>query len=157
MGHSDGGSIALIYGAGQPELLKGIITEAAHVFVEDVTIEGIEAAERAYESGRLKGLSRYHGAKTATIFKAWADTWRSTGFEHWNIEYLLPSITAPLLAVQGRDDQYGTLDQINSIVGKAAGPSDPLVVADCGHVPHLEQPQVVVEAMARFVDRIKEN
>jgi pimeloyl-ACP methyl ester carboxylesterase len=104
VGHSDGGSIALLHAAEQPAGLRGIVTEAAHVFVEDVTLAGIEAANVAFAAGKLHGLAKYHGDKTEGIFKAWADTWLSSVFRHWNIEYLLPSIACPALVLQGIDD-----------------------------------------------------
>lgn len=155
VGHSDGGTIALIYGAEQHKLLKGIVTEAAHVFVEDATITGIERADEAYEAGKFKGLHKYHGDKTHTIFKAWSDTWRFEWFRHWNIEYLLPSIKCPVLAAQGVDDQYGTKGQLDAIAGKAGGLVEPFMVKDCGHIPHLDQPGVMIDAMSKFIARIK--
>ncbi|WDP93381.1 MAG: alpha/beta hydrolase [Desulfobacter sp.] len=156
VGHSDGGSIALIYGAEQNPLLMGIITEAAHVFVEEKTIAGIREADRAFEAGRLKGLAKYHGEKTPGIFKAWSDTWRRDGFKYWNLEYLLPSITCPLLAIQGRDDQYGSPGQVDSIVENTSGPAQGIMAADCGHIPHLEQPETILKSMSRFIAGIQE-
>ncbi len=154
IGHSDGGSISLIYGAGRPALLKGIITEAAHVFVEPETIAGIKVADDAWEKGRLQGLSKYHGDKTETIFKAWSVTWLSSGFMSWNIEYLLPCITAPLLVIQGADDHYGTLAQVKAIAAQSSGDARQEIVENCGHAPHLEAQSVVLALMADFVAQI---
>jgi len=151
IGHSDGGSISLILGAAKPPLLKAIITEAAHVFVELETVAGIEVAHAAYTTGKLNGLTRYHGDKTDTIFSAWADTWRSEWFARWNIEDLLPSIACPVLAIQGADDKYGTARQVDSIVSKSSGVAVPMLVEDCGHAPHQEQPEKVLQAMADFI------
>jgi pimeloyl-ACP methyl ester carboxylesterase len=150
IGHSDGGSIALIHSAEQPPLLRGIATEAAHVFVEERTLAGIREAVEAFTAGRLDGLHRYHGEKTGPVFSAWADTWLSPAFRHWNLEYLLPSISCPVLAIQGVDDQYGTAAQIEAILAGAASASQEMV-ADCGHVPHREQPARVIELMAEFI------
>lgn len=151
VGHSDGGSIALIHGAERPPLLKGIITEAAHVFVESETIEGIRAADEAFEEGKLGGLTKYHGEKTTESFKAWSLTWLSAWFGYWNIEYLLPSIECPLLVIQGRDDQYGTEAQVASIVSKAGGTTRSMLLDDCGHSPHAERPDRVLEVMSEFI------
>jgi pimeloyl-ACP methyl ester carboxylesterase len=155
VGHSDGGSISLIYGAARPPLLLGIITVAAHVFVEQVTVEGVEKAEKAWSQGKLKQrLSRYHGEKTERLFTAWSATWRSSWFASWNIEDLLPSIEVPLLVLQGRDDQYGTSSQVETIVSKSAGPATPLLLEDSGHAPHLDFPELTLDLMACFVNRL---
>ena len=155
VGHSDGGSIGLIYAAERIPLLNGIVTEAAHVFVETQTIDGIREADEAFGQGKFGALSKYHGEKTHTLFQAWSKTWLSEWFRHWNIEYLLPSITCPILATQGLDDQYGTKHQINAIVAKSAGPAESFLVANCGHAPHREQPEVMIERLSRFIENIK--
>ncbi|WP_016832527.1 alpha/beta fold hydrolase [Herbaspirillum lusitanum] len=162
IGHSDGGSIALLHAAQRPPLLQAIITEAAHVFVESVTLEGIRAADRAYADGKLKGLQKYHGDKTEQIFKAWSDTWLSPAFAGWNIEADLPRIDCPALVMQGIDDQYGTPAQVDAIVsGIAKGngaPAHKAMLPDCGHAPHHEQPQAVLDLMRQFVlERIAES
>jgi pimeloyl-ACP methyl ester carboxylesterase len=157
IGHSDGGSISLIYGAERPALLKGIITEAAHVFVEPETIAGIKVADKAWAKGLLQGLSKYHGDKTEAIFKAWSVTWLSSEFKSWNIEYLLPGITAPLLVIQGADDHYGTMAQVSAIASQSSGDARQEVIEDCGHAPHLEARAVVLGLMAGFVTRINTN
>ncbi|WP_084692729.1 alpha/beta fold hydrolase [Thalassomonas actiniarum] len=158
IGHSDGGSISLIYGAGhknrQAPLLKGIITEAAHVFVEPETIAGIEAADLAWQAGKLKGLAKYHGDKTESLFKAWADTWLTSWFKHWNIEALLPEITVPLLAIQGEDDQYGSTAQVDAIVQQSSGPAEGKMIKDCQHTPHLEAQEAVLRQMTGFINRL---
>lgn len=151
IGHSDGGSIALIHGAERAPLLRGIITEAAHVFVEEETLAGIRVTTEAFAAGKLQGLSAYHGEKTEAVFRAWSDTWLSPAFRHWNIEYLLPSIACPVLAVQGAEDQYGTLAQVDAIAGKIPA-AVKAMVEDCGHVPHREQTANVSELMARFLE-----
>lgn len=153
VGHSDGGSIALIYAAERPPGLRGLITAAAHVFVEDMTLEGIHVALQAHSAGRLRALARYHGDKAAVVFSAWADTWLAPWFRQWNIEYLLPAIACPLLAIQGSGDQYGSQAQLDAIEGGAPAARQ-LVLADCGHSPHLEQPEATVQAMAAFIDSL---
>jgi pimeloyl-ACP methyl ester carboxylesterase len=155
IGHSDGGSIALLHAAQRPPLLQAIVTEAAHVFVESVTLDGIRVADRAYADGKLKGLQKYHGDKTGQIFKAWSDTWLTPAFADWNIEADLPRIACPALVMQGIDDQYGTPAQVDAIVtGISEGngkPAHKAMLADCGHSPHQEQPQVVLNLMREFI------
>jgi pimeloyl-ACP methyl ester carboxylesterase len=150
IGHSDGGSIGLILAAGKPPRLRGLITEAAHVLVEKETLAGIRAAAEAYRAGRLHGLAKYHGAKTDNIFKAWADTWLADWFEHWNIKHLLPSIQCPVLVIQGTEDQYGTIDQVESIAS-AVMHGRKTMIERCGHLPHHEQPDVVLRSMRDFL------
>ncbi len=151
IGHSDGGSIALIHAAQQPARLRGVVIEAAHVFVEALTLAGIRTANAAFDAGKLRVLAKYHGDKTQTLFKAWADTWLSHGFGYWNIEYLLPSIACPALVMQGSADQYGTAAQVDAIVAQALR-AVPAIIEQCGHTPHQEQPQAVLELMRVFLE-----
>jgi pimeloyl-ACP methyl ester carboxylesterase len=151
IGHSDGGSISLIYGAERPPLLQGIITEAAHVFVESITVAGIRSANEAFAKRELGGLYRYHREKTKRLFRDWADTWLSDWFQSWNIEYLLPSIRCPLLVIQGKEDQYGSEHQVYSIVSKSTGPARPVLVDCCGHTPHREKADMVLAIMSEFI------
>jgi len=155
IGHSDGGSISLIFGAEQSPWLKGIITEAAHVLVEQVSVDGVAKAAAAFAEGKLKrALVRYHGDKTEVLFNAWATTWQSPWFGAWNIEYLLPAISVPMLVLQGRDDQYGTAAQVEAIVARAAGRVTPALLEDCAHAPHLEFPRLVLDLMTCYINRI---
>lgn len=152
IGHSDGGSIGLIHASEQPPLLKALITEAAHVFVEKQTLAGIKDADLAWEQGKLTGLDKYHGAKTTQVFKAWADTWQAPGFADWNIEYLLPSIQVPILAVQGKEDQYGSDQQVECIVSKVkSGKAD--LIDHCGHTPHLQAQSNVINSICQFLQK----
>ena len=155
IGHSDGGSISLIYGAEQPVNLQGIITEAAHVLVEPITLEGIRDAADAFSRGNLEKLHQYHGDKTVDLFTSWSTTWLLPWFSSWNIEYLLPAIQVPLLTLQGRDDRYGTPAQMEAIVAGTAGRAMPIMMEDCGHAPHLEFPELTLDLMACFVNRIR--
>ncbi|MFH2091169.1 MAG: alpha/beta hydrolase [Pseudomonadota bacterium] len=154
IGHSDGGTIALIAGAQKPPLLNAIITEAAHVFVEPVTLEGIKKADKAFDQGKLKGLYAYHGSKTHTIFKAWSQTWLNPLYQSWNIEALLSGIECPLLVIQGINDQYGTPKQVDSICSSVSGKAHPCLIQDCGHSPHSEQPEQVTALMSDFIQRV---
>ncbi|MBM9536980.1 alpha/beta fold hydrolase [Desulfobulbus alkaliphilus] len=155
IGHSDGGSISLILGAEQPANLRGIITEAAHVFVEPVTLEGIRGAADTFSRETQTKLHQHHGDKTVDLFTAWSATWLQPWFSFWNIEYLLPAIQVPLLALQGRDDHYGTPAQVEAIVAGTAGRATPIMMEDCGHAPHLEFPELTLDLMSCFVNRIR--
>lgn len=151
VGHSDGGSIALIYAAAGPQGLRGVISAAAHVFVEEVTIAGIHAILAAQSPGMMRALVRYHGDKAKTVFSSWADTWLAPWFRYWNIEYLLPAIACPLLAMQGSDDHYGSGAQLDAIERGTPGARQLLLPA-CGHSPHLEQSGATLQAMAAFIN-----
>jgi pimeloyl-ACP methyl ester carboxylesterase len=154
IGHSDGGSIGLIYGTERWPGLEAIITEAAHVFVEPETVTGITAACRAWEKGDLHGLAKYHGSKTESVFRAWSETWLSDWFLLWNIESQLPDIKVPLLVIQGECDNYGTLAQVNSIIALSSGRAYPEIVKGCGHIPHLQAEQHVLQCMAHFIQQL---
>lgn len=152
VGHSDGGSIALIYGSFYPENTHAIITEAAHVFVEDVTIKGIVEAGELYFKGNLKPrLERYHADNTEKAFRGWHDTWLIPAFKDWNMEHLLPRISCPLLVIQGIDDEYGTQKQVQSIVENSSGPATPMMVPNCAHVPHFQAVDSVLKGMISFI------
>jgi pimeloyl-ACP methyl ester carboxylesterase len=152
-GHSDGGSIALIHAGGANRPLAGIIVMAPHVLVEEVSVTSIEQAKVAYRETDLKSrLGRYH-ADVDSAFWGWNDIWLHPEFRHWNIEEYLPTIACPVMAIQGEDDEYGTMDQIERI-GRGAQDVDLVKLADCRHSPHKDQPEAVIEAVAGFVARI---
>ena len=152
IGHSDGGSIALLSAAACPDRIAGIVTEAAHVFVESLTLEGIRETVAAYETRRLEQrLARYHGAKGRKLFFAWADTWQSASFRSWNIENCLGMIQCPALIIQGREDPYGSARQVESIVTGIGAQATPMFIPACGHAPHRDRPESVREAIAAFV------
>lgn len=151
VGHSDGASISLIFAAEKPSRLQGVISEAAHVFVEPETRQGIAEAEAAFAEGQFQGLYKYHGRKTEQVFHSWSQTWLSQWFWHWNIEYLLPSIACPVLVMQGTEDRYGTRRQVDVIAEQTSGRAELSLIADCGHAPHAEQPEAVLEEMAAFI------
>jgi pimeloyl-ACP methyl ester carboxylesterase len=155
IGHSDGGSMALLFAAEYPGRVLGIVTEAAHVFVEDVTLEGIRKAVALYGTTNLKThLQKYHGEKTDGLFHAWADTWLAPSFRDWNIESCLPRVRCPLLVIQGRDDEYGTPAQVEAIVKQAGGPARPLIIPNCGHIPHHQAKEQVLAAVVPFVSAV---
>lgn len=151
-GHSDGGSIALITAAKYPSKILGVITEGAHIFVEDVTINGIREAIDLYKTTNLKAkLEKYHGDKTEEMFWAWAGTWTSDEFSTWNIENFLSSINCPSLIIQGEDDEYGTLKQVEEIVRQTNGEASKLVIPTVKHTPHKEAPMLVLSELEKFI------
>jgi pimeloyl-ACP methyl ester carboxylesterase len=153
-GHSDGGSIALIHAGGSGRPIAGVIAMAPHVVVEDISIRSIKAAKQTYETTDLKDrLGRYH-AHPDSAFWGWNDIWLHPEFRNWNIEEFLPPIMCPILAIQGEDDEYGTMQQID-LIARLASDVDLLKLTDCRHSPHLDQPEAVIEAVTRFVDRIR--
>ncbi len=147
-GHSDGATISLLHAARHP--IAGIIAVAPHLFVEDVSIASIEKARAAYEAGELRErLARHHGDPDSA-FRGWNDAWLAPAFREWNIEREIETITCPVLAVQGEDDEYGTLEQIHAI-RRRLPKTRLLVIADCGHSPHRDQPEVLSREAGRFI------
>lgn len=154
VGHSDGGTIALLFAAAHPERTAAIVTEAAHVFVEDITLAGIRAAVEAYARTDLRQrLARYHGDKTDALFHAWHEIWLSPTFAPWNIESELPRITCPALVLQGVEDEYGTAGQVDAIARGVAGPVETALLPGCAHVPHHQARDATLGLMADFVQR----
>lgn len=150
IGHSDGASIALIH-AGARHTVRGLVLMAPHVFVENVTVESIADAKVVYQTTDLpKKLARYHADADAT-FWGWNDIWLHPDFRAWNIETSLPTIDCTVLLIQGADDEYGTLAQIDTIAGQVSGPVEKLVLPSCKHSPHRDQPDATRDAIARFV------
>lgn len=149
IGHSDGGTIALIHAGQAPSPPLAVVTMAAHVFNEAVTLQGIEAARHAFATTDLRQrLSVYHGDNVDQAFWGWCDAWLSPPFRTWTVEAVLPAITCPVLVIQGADDHYGTAAQVDAIAGQVSGPSTRLILPNCGHAPHLEQPEKTCAAIA---------
>jgi len=149
-GHSDGGSIALLYAAAHPDRVSGLIVMSPHIMVEAVSIESIELARRSYLDTDLKQrLGRYHDDPDSA-FWGWNDIWLKPAFRDWSIEHEITGISCPLLAVQGLDDRYGTLEQIHGIARRIAQ-TEVVELADCGHSPHRDQPQQLIAITARFL------
>jgi len=154
VGHSDGGSIALIHAGGAGREVAGLILMAPHVFVEDLSVASIAQAKVAFETSDLgQKLGKYH-RDPAKTFWGWNDIWLHPDFRAWNIEEYLPKVTCPVLALQGADDEYGTPAQVEAIRKQAKGEVEVLMLADCRHSPHKDQPQATLEAMAGFIERI---
>jgi pimeloyl-ACP methyl ester carboxylesterase len=156
IGHSDGGSIALIYAGGTPAVtLRGMITEAAHVFCENINIQSISKAKEFYLKGNLsEKLRKYHGTNTDCAFWGWNGAWLHPDFLFWNLEEYLPEINVPILIIQGENDNYGTIAQVETIDKKTGGCSEILMLDKCGHSPHKDREKAVLEVMKRFVQKI---
>jgi len=151
-GHSDGGSIALIYAGSGLASPAELILEAPHVFVEDRTVESIAKVRDAYRSSDLRErLERHHGKNVDTLFESWTRLWLSDEFRHWDIEEYLPRITCPTLIIQGTDDEYGTLRQVNAIATGVSGTIETVVLDDCGHSPHIDQREAVETKAASWL------
>jgi pimeloyl-ACP methyl ester carboxylesterase len=147
-GHSDGGSIALLHAARHP--VAGVVAVAPHLFVEDVSIASIEKARVAFDCGDLRrGLAKYHDDPDSA-FRGWNDAWLAPEFRAWNIEADIASIACPVLAVQGVDDEYGTLAQVRTLVRRVAG-AKLLELAACGHSPHRDQPERLIREAGAFI------
>ncbi len=155
VGHSDGASIALIHAASFPRNVAGLVVLAPHLFVEDLSISSIAAAREAYVTPDTQGpslrvkLARHH-RDPDSAFWGWNDIWLDPAFRNWNIESMLPQISAPVLAVQGEDDEYGTMAQLDSIATHVPH-AHQLRLAACGHAPHRDQPQRLTEATLEFI------
>lgn len=154
-GHSDGGSIALLAASKYPERIKAVICEAAHIFVEDITLKGIHDAITAYQNTNLaERLQKYHGDKVDTLFKAWTETWTRNDFKNWTIEDFLPAITCPLLFIQGDADEYGSLNQVEHTIRQVKGKAEKFILPNIGHTPHKDAPEAVISRVAAFVQDI---
>jgi pimeloyl-ACP methyl ester carboxylesterase len=153
IGHSDGASIALIYAGSAASRVLGVVTLAAHVFVEDISVASIADAKAAYETTDLRTRLAHYHADVDSAFWGWNRIWLHPHFRQWNIEEYLPRVTCPVLAIQGEDDEYGTMEQLRRI-GAQVADAELVDLADCRHSPHKDQPEVVLEWITRFVDRI---
>jgi pimeloyl-ACP methyl ester carboxylesterase len=152
-GHSDGATIALIYAATYSSRVRSVMALAPHVMVETVTIASIREARTAFEaidSPLKRKLSRYH-ANVDSAFYGWCDVWLSNAFQSFDIRALLPNITCPVLAVQGEQDAYGTMAQIDEIAQRAPQ-TQLLKLANCGHSPHIDQPEALLAGCKAWAD-----
>ncbi|MFD1552255.1 alpha/beta hydrolase [Putridiphycobacter roseus] len=150
-GHSDGGSIALDFAAKYPTMALALITEAAHVIVEDITLVGIRKAVKAYEENKLKGLQKWHESDYTVIFEAWSKTWLNPAFKEWSLLKELTLIKCPKLIIQGTEDQYGTLKQVQLIENLTKGKTD-LYIPKCGHTPFKEETTAVTDKVIAFLN-----
>jgi pimeloyl-ACP methyl ester carboxylesterase len=149
-GHSDGGSIALLHAARFPDRVAGLVVLAPHILVEEFGLVSIRRAREAYIGTDFKQKLARHHADPDSAFWGWNDIWLHPEFPRWNIVDELGSITCPVLAIQGEDDEYGTLEQIEGIARKLAQ-TRLLVLPRCGHSAHRDQPQAVMAAVRELI------
>lgn len=149
-GHSDGASIALLHAARHSNDLSGVVVLAPHVMVEDIALESIRAARTAFLDGPLRArLAPYHD-DVESAFWGWNGAWLDPAFRDWDMRAALPDIEVPVLAIQGEGDEYGTLEQVETIA-RLAPRARLLVLPDCGHSPHRDQAGRVIRAAGRFI------
>ncbi len=156
LGHSDGATIAAIHAGSVPDhRVRGVILMAPHFFTEKMGLKEIERARTAWRSGDLRQrLARYHRDPRGA-FCGWNDVWLDPGFRDWDVSDVLDHIRVPVLAIQGREDQYGTLAQIEVIEARTTAPVELLVLDGCRHAPHLDRPKATLEAVADFLARLQ--
>jgi pimeloyl-ACP methyl ester carboxylesterase len=147
IGHSDGASIALIHAASSGRAVAGLVLMAPHVFVEAVTVKSIARIAETYEVSDLRQRLAVHHAHVDDAFRGWADIWLSPTFRTWSLGAEVQALRLPTLAIQGEDDEYGTLAQVDAISGSAPGPVTRCVLAKCGHSPQRDQEKTVIEAV----------
>ncbi len=155
VGHSDGGTIALLYAARFPHRVAAVITAAAHVSVEREALAGIRTAVAGFRHGDLQQrLERHHGDKTAAVFHGWSDTWLDRDFRDWNIESDIAAVACPVLALQGENDEYGTPGQLRSIKAHVRGPCETALIPDCGHAPQFQARPTTMKTIAAFISAL---
>lgn len=154
IGHSDGGSIAILHAGDSPgDRVCGLVLIAAHVFNETLTVESIRLARDQYRNTDLRAkLARHHGDNVDIAFHGWNDVWLSDEFGRWNIEAYLANIRVPVLVVQGEDDAYGSGAQVEAIARGVAGPVETALWPDCGHAPHRDAPERLLARIAGFLE-----
>lgn len=150
IGHSDGASIAIIY-SGECNHVRGLVLLAPHVFVEDLSIASIAEAKVKFETTNLAEKLGRHHRDAARTFWGWNNIWLDPEFRRWNIEGYLPRITCPTLVIQGEEDQYGTMKQVEAIHRQVKGPVEVLRLKECRHSAHRDRPEATLRAIAKFV------
>jgi len=156
MGHSDGASIASIYlGNVQDKRVRGLILIAPHFFTETQQLNAIRQTRESYQWTNLREkLARYHSDVDSTFY-GWNDVWLSSDFVDWNISDSIDYWRVPVLVIQGEQDKYGSIAQINEIENRIYAPLDTVLLKNCQHSPHLEQAAITLQAVAEFLARLK--
>ena len=151
-GHSDGATIALLFAAQFPDRAESLISEAAHVIIEDISIKGITNVRSIYQEKLKKPLQKYHAEKTDWVFYHWTDIWLNPEFKSWNMFKELKQIHCPVFAVQGKNDEYGSPEQLHLIAEHAN--AETLLIEDCGHIPHFQKRDLVMNKTLLFLNRL---
>ncbi len=152
-GHSDGATIALLAAAYYPNRIESLISEAAHIIIEEVSLKGIFQIKENYSERMKKALQRYHGDKADWVFYHWANTWLHPQFHSWNMIEELRQIKSPILAIQGELDEYGTYKQLEMIAQNC--PAKLVYLPNCGHHPHFEQEKKVLMETKLFLNHLQ--
>lgn len=156
IGHSDGGSIALLYASQFPVRARAVITEAAHVFTEELTYKGLKpVGDRFYKGGLREKLEKHHGKNTISMFHGWYDVWTDPEFTDWNVENYLSEIICPVQAIQGKDDEYGSIKQLQSLKNNIRSSCKILHIDNCGHTPHFQQREICEKEMINFINNLR--
>ncbi len=151
-GHSVGGGMALTIAALHPDAVAAVVSESAQAFVEGRTLEGIRAAQRAFaDPAQFARLERWHGERARWVNAAWADNWLSPAFDGWSLDAVLPRVSCPVLAIHGDRDEFGSLAFPRRIAAGVAGPAELMLLDGCGHIPHRERRDEVLERVASFL------
>jgi pimeloyl-ACP methyl ester carboxylesterase len=154
-GHSVGGGMSVCAGAALPDSVVAVITESAQAFVEDRTLAGIREAEKGFEEpGQIERLARYHGDKARWVLEAWTGTWQSPRFADWALDAELRGLHCPVLALHGDRDEYGSRLHPERIGSLPPGGGEVVIFEDCGHVPHREKPEAVLQAVTNFTQAL---
>lgn len=150
-GHSMGGGMAIVCASHFPDRCRAIVTESAQAYVEERTRQGILQAQKNFENPQVFAkLEKYHGSRTRWVLDAWIQVWLSPEFSDWTLEKVLPQVRSPMLVIHGDRDEYGSLDFPKMISQATGGPVDQQIIFDCGHVPHREKPDLILDLCARF-------
>ena len=153
-GHSVGGGMAVLAGGRSGADCRAVITESAQSHVEDLTLRSIAAGKSKFgDANELAKLERYHGQKARWVVDAWTDTWLTPEFRDWTIEHELPKVVCPLLAIHGELDEYGSVGFPDTLAALTSGVAEKLILRSCGHVPHREQQEAVLDGVKKFLDR----
>ncbi|MBL0373770.1 alpha/beta fold hydrolase [Rhizobium sp. KVB221] len=151
-GHSVGGGMAIAAASSHPASCQALVTESGQAFVEDRTLEGIREAKRAFAMpGQIDRLKKYHGDKAEWVLNAWTETWLSPQFADWSLDAELSAVLCPVLAIHGDKDEFGSIEHPRRIAAAVAGPATVEILADCGHVPHREKENDVLDKVAAFL------
>ncbi len=156
MGHSDGASIAAIHaGLIRDQRIRATVLMAPHFFTEECGLKSIAHAKHLFEHGDLRSrLQRHHGDNVDCAFRGWSDAWLDPAFRCWNIASILKTVDVPILAFQGREDEYGSGRQIGVVEQYCGGIAETMIIPDCGHAPHRDQPNRALDLVSGFLRRI---
>ena len=151
LGHSVGGGMAINIAARDPDC-EAVISVSAQAFVERLTIKGVEDAKQFFQQpGQITRLEKWHGSKASWVLRAWTDIWLSAEFESWSLQPSISKVRCPMLVIHGENDEYGSLKFPEFISSNTAGESKLLLLKNCGHTPHKENPREVLSAIQEFL------